>query len=211
MSAHSKQNTKNEILQAALYLFHTNGFDGTSIRDIAREAKVNSATISYYFKNKNGLLEYCFVNFLEDYIKIIENEMTQLSVNSADRCLISIFSKLFKFQEKNFIASRFIIREMSLDTMLNREILSTYMAKEKYYLKQVLEYGIKKEIFTKVNVPSFILQFKGLLNAPFINAYYAKELLHFFPQDSYYMDQYQKQCLHFIKDHLLTENHKMKI
>ena len=38
-------------------MFAENGFDGTSIRDIAKDANVNIAMISYYFGSKEKLLE----------------------------------------------------------------------------------------------------------------------------------------------------------
>ena len=48
---------KTEILNVAEKLFSINGFDGTSVRDIATEAGVNVAMISYYFGSKDKLLE----------------------------------------------------------------------------------------------------------------------------------------------------------
>lgn len=49
--------TKAKILESANKLFANYGFDGTSIRDIAKEAGVNLAAVNYHFKNKNNL--YC--------------------------------------------------------------------------------------------------------------------------------------------------------
>jgi len=46
-----------EILLVAEKLFAEIGFDGTSIRDIAKEANINIAMISYYFGSKEKLLE----------------------------------------------------------------------------------------------------------------------------------------------------------
>jgi AcrR family transcriptional regulator len=60
-----KKDSKEEIVKAAISLFNSNGYAGTSIRDIAKEANVNSATIAYHFENKLGLLEYCFTYFFE--------------------------------------------------------------------------------------------------------------------------------------------------
>ena len=48
------------ILNAAEKLFSTMGFDGTSVRDIATEAGVNVAMISYYFGSKEKLMEAIF-------------------------------------------------------------------------------------------------------------------------------------------------------
>ncbi len=46
-----------QILEVAETLFAEKGFDGTSIRDISKIAKINIAMISYYFGSKERLLE----------------------------------------------------------------------------------------------------------------------------------------------------------
>jgi AcrR family transcriptional regulator len=46
-----------EILQVAEQLFAEEGFDGTSVREIAKIANINVAMISYYFGSKEKLLE----------------------------------------------------------------------------------------------------------------------------------------------------------
>lgn len=56
--AHMEWNEKQiKILEIAEKLFAENGFDGTSIRQISKEADVNIAMISYYFGSKEKLLE----------------------------------------------------------------------------------------------------------------------------------------------------------
>jgi AcrR family transcriptional regulator len=49
-----------QIMEAAEGLFAEKGFDGTSVRDIAEEAGVNLAMISYYFGSKEKLMESLF-------------------------------------------------------------------------------------------------------------------------------------------------------
>jgi len=46
-----------QIIETAERLFAERGFDGTSVRDIALEAGVNIAMISYYFGSKEKLME----------------------------------------------------------------------------------------------------------------------------------------------------------
>ncbi|HXS35703.1 MAG TPA: TetR family transcriptional regulator [Flavipsychrobacter sp.] len=48
------------IIDAAEKLFATRGYDGTSVRDIAQEAGINIAMISYYFGSKEKLMEAVF-------------------------------------------------------------------------------------------------------------------------------------------------------
>lgn len=47
--------TKDKILEVARVLFAEKGFDGTSIRDIAKSAEVNVASVNYHFDNKENL------------------------------------------------------------------------------------------------------------------------------------------------------------
>jgi AcrR family transcriptional regulator len=49
-----------QIIETAEKLFAERGFDGTSVRDIADEASINVAMISYYFGSKEKLLEALF-------------------------------------------------------------------------------------------------------------------------------------------------------
>jgi AcrR family transcriptional regulator len=55
-----KQSTaQKQLLEAARHLFARKGLSGTSIRDIAQAAKMNSSMISYYFEGKEGLYRAC--------------------------------------------------------------------------------------------------------------------------------------------------------
>ena len=48
---------KETIINSAIKLFSTNGFEGTSVREIAADAEVNVAMINYYFVSKEKLFE----------------------------------------------------------------------------------------------------------------------------------------------------------
>src|SRR5215213_2696286 len=61
------------IINTAEKLFANRGYDGTSIRDIAEEAGVNIAMISYYFGSKEKLMQALFEE-RASYIKLkLEN------------------------------------------------------------------------------------------------------------------------------------------
>ena len=47
--------TKEKILEVAEKLFSKYGFEGASVREIAKHADANIASVNYYFKNKHGL------------------------------------------------------------------------------------------------------------------------------------------------------------
>jgi AcrR family transcriptional regulator len=62
--------TKAKILNAAEALFAENGFDGTSIRQIAQDAAVPLALVSYHFKSKLKLYREVFRSRLSEVTKL---------------------------------------------------------------------------------------------------------------------------------------------
>ncbi|MFD0051083.1 forespore capture DNA-binding protein RefZ [Actinomycetes bacterium NPDC127524] len=203
--------TKQLILDAALYLFHLKGYHATSIRDIAGKAKVNPANIAYYFKNKQGLLEYCFTSYLEEYVEILDINILELERKGPKLCLSGMILDILEFQKKNFLASSFIYGESSWDSSLNREILSTYFTKERFYFQLILEKGMKEHAFQNVSIPVFILQLKGLLSAPVMHSHYAMEVLHVFPQENYYNAKYGDEVIKFLHSVLYSKESEIMV
>src|SRR5947209_3856531 len=58
--AQSKQEIRERIVQAALTLFQTKGFDATSTRAIARKAGIVEGTVFKYFKTKDDIALHFF-------------------------------------------------------------------------------------------------------------------------------------------------------
>ena len=74
------QEARCRLLDAALTLFAENGFANTSTREIAREAKVNIASISYYFGDKQGLYRAVFDD-PRNHPKIDPQEMSRAATD----------------------------------------------------------------------------------------------------------------------------------
>ena len=60
---------RQRLLAAGLRLFAQNGFQQTSIREVAQAAQVNLASISYYFGDKEGLYRAVFLAPMGDNAK----------------------------------------------------------------------------------------------------------------------------------------------
>jgi AcrR family transcriptional regulator len=181
---------KEAIFQAAVSLFYDHGYDGTSVRDIAGKAKVNPATISYYFKGKQGLLEACFTHFFEQYLHFLQEEVDALKYIRADLCLKRAVFKILKFQSENHQLSRFIWREVSIDSQVVREIISSYLMKERFYMKCLFEQGMIDRSFKKQPISFLVIQLKSMLTMPFLNSQHLREVWQMFPQEYYFVDQY---------------------
>lgn len=192
-----RKNSKGAIVSAAVSLFNSNGYDGTSIRDIAKEAKVNAANISYYFQGKRGLLEHCLTVFFEKYMLELEKGFATLDLGATE-CLKNIAANLWFYQCDHIHLTRFVLREMSIDSQVVREILSTYYAKERYIFNAVIEKGIETKEFSPNSIKYLMIQFKGLLSIPFLNTQYLTEVLHVFPHERYFIEGYLKEINQWI-------------
>lgn len=72
MKAETPKNSdaKQRIISASLSLFSRKGFDATSVKKIAEEAKVTKALIYYYFKSKEEILDHLIESMLGDWTSI---------------------------------------------------------------------------------------------------------------------------------------------
>jgi len=64
---------KERILIVARDLFTKNGFNGTSIRDIAAASETNVAMVNYYFRSKYNLFEIIFEEAFDVLIRRVFN------------------------------------------------------------------------------------------------------------------------------------------
>jgi AcrR family transcriptional regulator len=195
-----KKDSKEAIVKAAISLFNSHGYSGTSIREIAEHAKVNISAIGYYFENKSGLLEYCFTQFFEQYIGIIEDGYSSISELGAKECLQNISASLLHYHCENNLLASVVYREMSMDSQVVREIMSTYYHKEKFYFQKIFERGFEWNEFRPHSIPYLIIQIKGMLMMPFMNAHYIREVLYLFPNEPFFEQRYLREINHWIEN-----------
>ena len=204
-----KRNPKEAIVESAITLFNRKGYNGTSIRDIAGHANVNIANISYYFNGKHGLLEYCFTNYFENYMAVLE-EVCHSDFSSMSEKLKTVVKEIIEFQWRNLQLTRFVLREVSIDSQVVREILSTYYVKERYYLSSILEEGIENKEFKKQSVQYSIIQLKSFLSMPFLNASYIQEVLHIYLNEAYFIKKYLEEIDKWI-DEVICFPHRLTV
>ncbi|MCY8234290.1 forespore capture DNA-binding protein RefZ [Priestia endophytica] len=197
-----KVETKERVLDAAVSLFQIKGFNGTSVREIAKKAGVNVANISYYFDGKEGLLEYIVTKFFEGYIKEMDKVWRSFQNRPVRECFGQMLFHVMKYQHEHREVARVIYRELSVDTTFVREIMSTYLTKEKYYLKMLLELGMKRKEFRHVSVSFTIMQLKGMMTMPYLHQQYAAEVLHVLTHEEYFVTKYTSELQQWINEHI---------
>jgi AcrR family transcriptional regulator len=66
-----------QLIEIASRLFATHGYAGTSLRDIAEEAKLTKAALYYHFPNKEALYEQIVVDNLQSLIDRVSDAVEQ--------------------------------------------------------------------------------------------------------------------------------------
>lgn len=82
--------TRDKIMEAARILFADHGFEGTSVREIARAAEVNVASLNYYFSSKEKLfLEILQTGYTECALQL--KSMYENNQGNLEQTLIDLF------------------------------------------------------------------------------------------------------------------------
>src|ERR1043165_6210838 len=74
-----------QIIETAERLFSEHGFTGTSVRDIAQEANINLAMVSYYFGSKDKLLEAIFEHRSEKIRTTLEHLLNDKMMEPSEK------------------------------------------------------------------------------------------------------------------------------
>ncbi|WP_192361356.1 CerR family C-terminal domain-containing protein [Mesorhizobium mediterraneum] len=115
--------TRAALVRAALTLFGRQGFDGTSTREIAAEAKANIGSIAYHFGGKEGL-RAAAADYIVDTIQTIAGQAigNLQAPNDPEAARAQLFTALERMVA--FIVARpeageivqFVLRELSHPT-----------------------------------------------------------------------------------------------
>lgn len=85
------------IIHTAEKLFSITGFDGTSVRNIANEAGINVAMVSYYFGSKEKLMEAVFEHRTNQMRIKVENMLQNDAISHLEKFYLIIDEYVDKF------------------------------------------------------------------------------------------------------------------
>ena len=92
-----KEATRNRVVDAARELFDTQGYQGTTIREIAAHAGVSVGSVFTTFASKGDILSRVMEERLDKLYRELDRVVPHLRGSTADR-LRSIFAIFFDFE-----------------------------------------------------------------------------------------------------------------
>ena len=144
-----------QIIETAERLFAAKGFEGTSVRDIAQEAGINIAMISYYFGSKEKLIEAIF-----DY-RISYTRLTMLGVLQDESLsptvkIEKIIDSYIDKMMKNQCFYRLMSQERTILEVHNiTELIYESKSKNMDMIKKIIAEGQKKGEFKKMQTSHY--------------------------------------------------------
>ncbi len=121
------QDSRDEILKAAMHLFANRGFHETSMSEVAREARVSKALIFWHFKTKEELFVAVLNRLLEPYFIDFAEEAAAMDERAQIQKLVEFY---LLFVRDNASSVRFFLAQMlhdqHLSESLNEQVLKLY-------------------------------------------------------------------------------------
>lgn len=174
-----------QILEVAEILFAEKGFDGTSIRNIAKMAQINIAMVSYYFGSKERLLEALLVYRTADLRSQLDNLLLE------DLQPLEKINKLIELYLNRINSNKGIYRILHFEFSSKKrdENLKVFTELRKGNLKtleRIIEDGQQKGIFRKdISVPLITPTILGTFFHFHMNKSFFQNLLQLNTEDLY--------------------------
>lgn len=174
-----------QILQVAERLFAEKGFDGTSIRDIAKEASINIAMVSYYFGSKELLLE-SIILFRISGIKLELDNLLLQDLNPIERIHKLIEVYIDKINSNRCIYKIMHFEFSSSQRVINLKAFSDLKKDNLKSLESIIKDGQEKGFFRKdIVVPLITTTILGTYFHFHLNRIFYQSLLDLNSEEQY--------------------------
>ncbi|MEH7083969.1 TetR/AcrR family transcriptional regulator [Neobacillus drentensis] len=172
--------TKDKILKAAMTLFAKNGYEGTTLTDIAKAVGIQKPSIYNHFKSKEEIFLKIYEDILWVHFHKIEKLMEEIKDEPSNEQLYQILMLTCQYYLDYKEQSTFLNRaNFFAPEGLKEKIQNQFMdAEEKMsqILRKTMKVGMECGEIRKGNIEDFIMSFYCLIDGIFIEfSYYGAE------------------------------------
>ncbi|NWF58686.1 MAG: TetR/AcrR family transcriptional regulator [Fischerella sp.] len=156
----SEAQTRSRILQAARRLFASQGFDGTTTRDLAQAAGVAEGTLFRHFPNKKAILVEVAT---AGWVEILTDLLTELSEMGSYKAVAQVMRRRMWNMQKNADLMRVCFMEAQFHPDLRDRIQSEVIAKmtdvAEAFFQTAMDRGIYRQMDAKLVAKVFLGMF----------------------------------------------------
>lgn len=164
---------KEQILEAAEELFARKGFEGTSVRELAKKAGINIAMISYYFGSKEKLFESLVEyrsGFVREKLQVLTRDESQDPMTKIEQMIDLYVERIVSHNR----FSRILHRELSLQQRSEmHDAIADILLRNLQEIRKIIHQGQRKKIFRTSDAELVIATIIGTLT----QATHSKEII----------------------------------
>jgi AcrR family transcriptional regulator len=165
------------ILEIAERLFATYGFEGTSVRDIAKEAEVNIAMISYYFGSKEKLLEAVFMMRGGEIKQQLESMIQNQTLAPLGKIFLLIDSYVERMMKRQNFHKLVVREQMLMKESVTLTFIYDLKRRNQELIRSLIKEGQEKGSFKKnIDIPLMMMTLIGTANQLITTQHIYKEL-----------------------------------
>lgn len=166
-----------QILDNAERLFADKGYDGTSVRDIADEAGVNVAMISYYFGSKEKLLEALFNHRSAGASSKVKAIMDNTEMGPMEKVEAMIDYYIDKFQNENCFHKIMMREQVAIQRTTTASLILDFKKRNQELVSKLIQEGQKAGVFVKnIDVPISMATLIGTVSHMFTTQHFYREV-----------------------------------
>lgn len=165
-----------QIIETAEALFAERGFDGTSVRDIADQAGINVAMISYYFGSKEKLLEALF-ELRVGSVKIrVESLIKDDSLSPIEKVNMLIDEHIDRVMQKPAFHKIMLGAQVTNKNPFILKAADNVKIKNAAVVSELIKDGQKKGVFKKkIDVVMMLNTMVGTVSQTMMSQHYYRE------------------------------------
>lgn len=156
--------TEENILNVAREVFMRNGFNGTTMQQIADEAGINKSLLHYYYRSKEKLFGQIFAEVFSQFIpELGKIFMTDKSLEEKIRAFVDSYIEGFI---RNPLIPIFVMQELSSNPQHLADLIKKSGIDPEMVIKMISE-SLKKEDLNIQDPRQFMVNMIGLCVFPF--------------------------------------------
>ncbi|WP_017652201.1 TetR/AcrR family transcriptional regulator [Fortiea contorta] len=155
----SEAQTRTRILNAAQRLFASQGFDGTTTRDLAQAAGVAEGTLFRHFPNKKAILVEVATN---GWVEILTDLLTELSEMGSYKAVAQVMRRRMWNLHKNAEMMRVCFMEVQFHPDLRDRIQSEVITKMTDVAEAFFQTAMDKGIYRQMDAKLIAKVFLGM-------------------------------------------------
>lgn len=161
--------TQQKIIDAAILIFASQGYHGTTTAEIAREAQVAEGTIFKYYKTKKQLLRAVLGYIIHEVVPSVmsaqfQEQLINLGSGDAKSTVKTLLLSKIEQISKNVNCIKIVVNEIQYHEDLKQEYLGQLVPGFIKFMEGIYEKGVKNGVFRDINSHTAVRSFVGMIS-----------------------------------------------